>query len=209
MINYKKSLSILNKNRIIINSEEVPSKDSLNRICSKNVYSKVNYPAANNSAFDGFAIKSSDSKFASKRKKIKFQVLKILAAGDKPKIKYKKNSCIEIMTGAIIPKPFDTIIPVEIAKIEKVKKNRFLFLESRINKNQHVRYYGSDFKKKQILISKGEIINSSHILALKTLGVKNILVKKNQIFYFFRQVMKFLKTTMFQTGWLEIQIVII
>jgi molybdopterin molybdotransferase len=185
MINYKKSLSILNKNRIIINSEEVPSKDSINRICSKNVYSKVNYPAANNSAFDGFAIKSSDSKFASKRKKIKFQVLKILAAGDKPKIKYKKNSCIEIMTGAIIPKPFDTIIPVEIAKIEKVKKNRFLFLESRIKKNQHVRYYGSDFKKKQIVISKGEIINSSHILALKTLGVKNILVKKKPNILFF------------------------
>ena len=175
----------MNKNRIIINSEEVPSKDSLNRICSKNVYSKVNYPAANNSAFDGFAIKSSDSKLASKRKKIKLQVLKILAAGDEPKIKYKKNSCIEIMTGAIIPKPFDTIIPVEIAKIEKIKKNRFLLLGSRIKKKQHVRYCGSDFKKKQIVISKGEIINSSHILALKTLGVKNILVKRKPNILFF------------------------
>ena len=59
MINYKKSLSILNKNKITIGSEKVPSKDSLNRVCSKKLFSKVNYPAANNSAFDGFAIKSS------------------------------------------------------------------------------------------------------------------------------------------------------
>ena len=185
MINYKKSLLILNKNKIVINSEEVPSKDSLNRVCSKNVFSKVNYPAANNSAFDGFAIKSSDSKYASKRKKIKLKVLKTLAAGDKPKIKYKKYSCIEIMTGAIVPKPFDTIIPVEKADISRVKKNRFLLLQSRVKKKQYVRFSGSDFKRKQVIISKGEIINSSHILALKTLGVKNILVKKKPNILFF------------------------
>ena len=185
MINYKKSLSILNKNKITIGSEKVPSKDSLNRVCSKKLFSKVNYPAANNSAFDGFAIKSSDSKYTSKRKEIKFKVLKVLAAGDKPKVKYKKFTCIEIMTGAIIPKPFDTIIPVELAKIIKLKKNRFLSIDSRIKKNQFVRFCGSDFKKKQLIILKGEIINSSHILALKTLGVKNILVKKKPNILFF------------------------
>jgi len=185
MINYNKSVSILNKNKIIIGSEKIHSNDSLNRVCSKNVFSKVNYPAANNSAFDGFAIKSLDSKYASKRKEIKFKVLKVLAAGDKPKIKYKKCSCVEIMTGAIIPKPFDTIISVESAKIIKLKNSRFLFVNKRIKKNQYVRFYGSDFKKKQLIISKGEIINSSHILALKTLGFKNILVKRKPKILFF------------------------
>ena len=185
MINYNKSLLILNKNKIIIGSEKIYSKDSLNRVCSKNIFSKVNYPAANNSAFDGFAIKSLDSKYASKRKEIKFKVLRVLAAGDKPKIKYKKCSCVEIMTGAIIPKPFDTIISVESAKIVKLKNSRFLFVNKRIKKNQYVRFYGSDFKKKQLIISKGEIINSSHILALKTLGFKNILVKRKPKILFF------------------------
>ena len=185
MINYNKSVSILNKNKIIIGSEKIHCNDSLNRVCSKNVFSKVNYPAANNSAFDGFAIKSLDSKYASKRKEIKFKVLRVLAAGDKPKIKYKKCSCFEIMTGAIIPKPFDTIIPVESAKIVKLKNSRFLFVNKRIKKNQYVRFYGSDFKKKQLIISKGEIINSSHILALKTLGFKNILVKRKPKILFF------------------------
>ena len=185
MINYNKSVSILNKNKIIIGSEKIHSNDSLNRVCSKNVFSKVNYPAANNSAFDGFAIKSLDSKYASKRKEIKFKVLRVLAAGNKPKIKYKKCSCFEIMTGAIIPKPFDTIISVESAKIVKLKNSRFLFVNKRIKKNQYVRFYGSDFKKKQLIISKGEIINSSHILALKTLGFKNILVKRKPKILFF------------------------
>ena len=116
MIKYNKSLSILNKNKIIIDDERVLSQDSLNRVSSKNLFSKVNYPAGNNSAFDGFAIKSSDSYYATLKKEIKFKILKVIAAGDKPKVQYKKFTSIEIMTGAIIPKPYHTIIPVELAK---------------------------------------------------------------------------------------------
>ena len=39
--------------------------------------------------------------------------------------------------------------------------------------------------KKQLIISKGEIISPSHILAFKTLGIKNILVKKKPNILFF------------------------
>ena len=47
----------------------------------------------------------------------KFKILKSIGAGDNPKImNYKKNASIEIMTGAIIPRPFNTIIPVEKVK---------------------------------------------------------------------------------------------
>ena len=185
MIKYNKSLSILNKNKIIIDDERVLSQDSLNRVSSKNLFSKVNYPAGNNSAFDGFAIKSSDSYYATLKKEIKFKILKVIAAGDKPKVQYKKFTSIEIMTGAIIPKPYDTIIPVELAKIVKIKSKRFLSIDKKIKKNQHVRFCGSDFKKKQLIIAKGEIIKPSHILALKTLGLKNILVKKKPNILFF------------------------
>ena len=107
----------------------------------KNVFCKVNYPAANNSALDGFAIKSLDSKYASKRKEIKFKVLRVLAAGDKPKIKYKKCSCVEIMTGAIIPKPFDTVIPIELVNFYPNRKNPQFILINRKIKNNHCKYH--------------------------------------------------------------------
>ena len=134
MLNYKQSISILNKNKILIKSEKILSEVSLGRVCSGNVYSEVNYPSANNSAFDGFAVRSSDTNETSKRKEIKFKILKVLAAGDKPKVKYKRFSCIEIMTGAVIPKPFDTIIPVESAKIIKSKKIDFCSLAKKLKK---------------------------------------------------------------------------
>ena len=61
MISYDKALKILNKSKLFIKSEKILVKNSLNRVCSKNIYSKFNYPAANNTALDGFAIKSKDN----------------------------------------------------------------------------------------------------------------------------------------------------
>ena len=44
---------------------------------------------------------------------------------------------------------------------------------------------GSDYKKKDLIIKKGTIIQPSHVLAFKTLGVKNIKVKKKPNILFF------------------------
>ena len=54
----------------------------------------------------------------------KFKILKTIAAGDNPYIKkVPKLSCIEVMTGAIIKKPFDTIIPIEDIEFFPSKQN--------------------------------------------------------------------------------------
>ena len=62
MIHYKKALLKLKKNKIKIYSEKVSMKTRLNRISSVNLNSPNNYPAANNTAFDGFAINSKETR---------------------------------------------------------------------------------------------------------------------------------------------------
>ena len=54
-----------------------------------------------------------------------------------------------------------------------------------INKNDHVRFSGSDYKKGEKVISRGEIVNSSHIMAFKTLGIEKISVKKKPVIVFY------------------------
>ena len=61
MIHYKNALSKLKQNKIKIKSEIVTVEKSLNRISSINVSSPNNYPAANNTAFDGFANNSNET----------------------------------------------------------------------------------------------------------------------------------------------------
>ena len=90
------------------------------------------------------------------------------------------------MTGALIPKSFDTIIPIERINFYPNKKNaKYILLNKKIPKFEHVRFKGSDYKKGDLLISQGTILQSNHILALKTLGIKKIKVKKKPNILFF------------------------
>ena len=187
MINYKAAKKILIKSNIKIKNETINSLKSLNRVCAKDVYSPVNYPAGNNTAFDGYAINSKDTAGLNKKNLKKFKILKTIAAGDNPKIKnVKKFQTVEGMTGALISKTFDTIIPIEQIKFyPNIKNKKYILINKKINKNEYIRYLGSDYKKKEIVIKKGTLIQSSHILAFKSLGIEKIDVKiKPNILFF-------------------------
>ena len=183
MNSYKAAISKLNNNPLKIGSEIVSIKDALNRISSKEVIAKSDYPADDNTAFDGFAVNSKETKNTFQ----KFKILKTIAAGDNPYIKkVNKLSCIEVMTGAIIKKPFDTIIPIEdIEFFPSKKKAKYIIINKKIKKSEFIRPKGSDYKKGNKIIRKGELINPAHILSLKTLGIDKVLVKKkvNIVFY--------------------------
>ena len=187
MISYKKAQKILINSKINIKSEIILVKDAINRILAKNIYSPTNYPAGNNTAFDGYAVNFKETIGLSTTNIKKFKILKTLAAGDNPKIKNIKNSTtIEVMTGALVPKPFDSVIPIELIDFYPNKKNpKFILINEKIKKNNHIRFLGSDYKKGEKVISAGKVINSSHILALKSLGVAKIIVKKRPVIMFY------------------------
>ncbi len=187
MKSYSQALKILKKSRIIFNNETIKSVNSLNRVCTSNVYSNSYYPAADNSAFDGFAVNSQDTKNLNTKRGKLFKILGTIAAGNKPKIfKKKKFQTFEIMTGGIIPKGFDTIIPIEQIVFHPNKKNPLnILINSKVKKYQHVRFKGSDYKKNELILKKNTIIQPNHILAFKTLGIKKINVKKKLNILFF------------------------
>ena len=187
MINYREAKKILIKSKIKIEDEIINSSKSLNRINVLDIYSAVNYPAGTNAAFDGFAINSKETQTLNKNNSRNFKILKTISAGDNPKLrKIKKFDTVEVMTGAIIPKFFDTIVPIEKIIFYPNKKNKkYITINEKIKKNQHIRHAGSDYKKKDLIIKKGMIIQPSHIMALKTLGVIKIKVKKKPNILFF------------------------
>jgi len=187
MISYERSKKILKKAKIKIKDETINSINSLNRLVSTNVYSAINYPTGDNAAFDGYAINSKDTIRLKKNSYRQFKIIGSIAAGSKPlKKKIKKFDAIEIMTGGIIPKGFDTIIPIEQIKFYPNRTNKkFILIDQKIKKYNHVRFAGSDFKKGEVILRKNTIVQPNHILAFKTLGIKKIKVKKKINILFF------------------------
>ena len=187
MINYKKAKNILMKSKIKIKDELIDASKSINRINVLDIYCSVNYPAATNAAFDGFAINSKETNKLNKDNSQNFKILKTISAGDNPKLnRINKFEVVEVMTGALIPKFFDTIIPIEKINFYPNNKNKkYIVINKKIKKKLHIRYAGSDYKKKDLIIKKGTIIQPSHILAFKTLGIISIKVKRTPNILFF------------------------
>ena len=187
MINYQKATKIINKVSLNLPNEKISISDSLNRVCAKNVLSSSINPLSNNTAFDGFAVLAKETKGLSKKKITKFKILKTIGAGDNPKINnYQKNSAVEIMTGGIIPKPFDSIIPVEKVKyFPSEQKPTHIFVDHEVEKFSFIRFAGEDYNLKDVIVKKGELIQPKHIMALTTLGIRDLYVKKKPKIIFF------------------------
>ena len=156
MIKYQEAIKIINKASLNLSDEKISTLDSLHRVCAKNILSPTKNPLSNNTAFDGFALLAKETRELSRKKVKKFKILKSIGAGDNPKIKnYQKNSSVEIMTGAIVPKPFDSIIPVEKVKyFPSKKKPTHIVVDDQIKKFSFIRFAGEDFGLKQIVIKR-------------------------------------------------------
>jgi len=88
MISYSKSKAILKKSIIKLGDEFINTDNCLNRVTSKNIYVNSFYPSGNNAAFDGYAVKSSDTSKLNKKKFVRFKIIGTIAAG---KNLYKKK----------------------------------------------------------------------------------------------------------------------
>ena len=76
MINYQKATKIINNVSLNLPNEKISISDSLNRVCAKNVLSPSINPLSNNTAFDGFAVLTKETKGLSKKKVKKFKIIK-------------------------------------------------------------------------------------------------------------------------------------
>ena len=140
------------------------------RILSENIICKIPIPRFDNSAMDGYAMRFEKSETPYKSYEIKGSIF----AGDTNEYILQKNDTFSIMTGAKVPKNCDFVIQKE--KVE-IRANSVILKESP-KKNQCIKFSGEDFKKGEILLKKGTLLDANAIGILATQGINEVLVKK-------------------------------
>ena len=187
MITYPEAISLIDKISLKLPNEKISILNSVNRVCAADILSPSANPSSNNAAFDGFAVIAKETEGLSSQKTKKFKILRTIAAGDEPKIdNYEKNSAVEVMTGGLVPKPFDSIIAVEKVKYFPTKKKpTHIIVDEEVKQFSYIRFAGEDYNLKDVVIKKGELIQPKHIMALTTLGIKDVQVKKQPQIIFF------------------------
>ena len=146
--------------------EKVSLLDALGRVIGEDIYAKRNIPPLDNSAMDGYALKSEDVRKASQNHPVRLVVIEDLPAGFISTKTIEKGKAIRIMTGAPIPKGADAVVPVEVTK----KEDGFVLIFNAAGPGENIRVSGEDVKQGDRVISRGDIVRPAEVGMLASVG---------------------------------------
>lgn len=169
LISVEEALSFVLKETIDFGIEEVDFKDSLGRVLRENIKADREMPPFDRVSMDGIAIKY--SVFNSGQRN--FEIENIQAAGSEQLTLENDDHCIEAMTGAILPRGTDAVIPFELIDIEDGKAQINL---DEIKFFQNIHKKGLDRSKNEVLIPIDTKISSAEIGVLATVGKSRVKV---------------------------------
>lgn len=155
--------------------ERVSLLDATGRVCAEDLYAKVAVPHFPRAGMDGYAIIAKESQGASSDQPVVLRVIDTIFAGDSEKENVlSSGTAIRIMTGALVPAPYDAVIKQEWTDYGKEEVS--LYREVEVGSNYGI--IGEDVQVAQKIVSKYQLINSRTVGILAAQGVQelNVLV---------------------------------
>lgn len=146
--------------------EKVSLLDALGRVIAEDIFAKRNIPPLDNSAMDGYALRSEDVRQASQDHPVRLVVIEDLPAGFISTKTVERGKAVRIMTGAPIPKGADTVVPVEVTK----KEDGSVLIFKATGVGENIRESGEDVKQGDCVISKGDIVRPAEVGMLASVG---------------------------------------
>ena len=171
MITAAEAKGIILKNIKIKKPQRVPLSGALDLVLVRDIKAANSLPPFSNSAMDGFAVKSKDTKSASEEMSVKLRVVGDLPAGHYSKKILKHGEAIRIMTGAPLPQGADSVVMVENTKSD----SKYVGIFKAAKHGENVRQKGEDVKTGEVVLKKGAVVTPQRIGMLAALGFKEVL----------------------------------
>ncbi len=148
--------------------EEKLLSNALGFALAETLYAKMDTPPFNNSAMDGYAFSC-----ALWDKKSSLTIIGEVQAGSNNNLKTGPNEAIRIFTGAPVPADVDTVIMQEKVNLEDGK---ITILDDGLFQGSNIRPKGSQTKKGDVALKKGQIITPAGISYLASMGFSKVKV---------------------------------
>ncbi|WP_338786741.1 gephyrin-like molybdotransferase Glp [Metabacillus sp. FJAT-53654] len=163
-------------------SEHVDLQQSYGRFLAVDIIADHPVPPFDRSPYDGFAIRSIDTKYASTDHPVDFEVIDEIGAGSVSEFTIGEMQAVRIMTGAQIPSGCDAVVMLELTKVFQKAGRDYMSLKRSFNKGDNISFKGEDTQYGNILVKKGAYISPGIIALLATFGYAKVaVVKKPQI----------------------------
>ena len=154
-------------------TEAMSLDDSVGRILSKDIHSKINVPGFDNSAMDGYTIALGEKNVEETNQT--FKVVDRIAAGSIGN-ELKEGNAARIFTGAPIPKGANTVVMQEECQASKDGSEITIIRSIKLNEN--IRLTGNDIVKNDVILKTGKKIEPEDISLAASVGIGELEVFK-------------------------------
>jgi len=146
--------------------EKVDILEARGRVIGEDVFAPRDIPSAANSAMDGYAVRSADTKGVSALKPVELKVIETIAAGSASRKTLQAGQAARIMTGAVVPKGADAVVRRE----DTEEQGKTVRIKVAAPKGLDIRFPGEDVQKGEGVIAAGSVLRPGHIGMLAALG---------------------------------------
>ncbi len=152
---------------------EVQLIDAHGCILAEDITAPLDLPPFDNSAMDGYAVRSEDLAGASEPAPVHLPVVGDIPAGSSPAYSVQPGLCVRIMTGAPVPPGADAVVPVEwtdggVASVS---------IDRPVTPGAYIRRAGEDVTTGEVVLATGAHLGAAQIGLLAAIGRDRVPVR--------------------------------
>ncbi len=150
--------------------ESLPLAQCSGAVLRENIYCERDQPPFDRVAMDGMALDSAAPRGGVRR----LRVQALQAAGEPPLSLASRASCIEVMTGAVLPAGCDAVVPIEQVSVADGEAQ--LAAGALVEPWQHVHRCGSDSRQGSLLLAAGTRLAAPEVAIAASAGMARVRV---------------------------------
>ncbi|MBI2614294.1 MAG: molybdopterin molybdotransferase MoeA [Gemmatimonadetes bacterium] len=167
--------------------ECIPLLEALDRVLASDVRSPMDVPMWDNSAMDGYAVRSADFAAAGGAAEaagaaVQLRVVETVPAGKFPQQALGPGECTRIFTGAPLPEGADGVIRQEDATPLGADRVR---IDKTRDVGKNLRRRGEDIQKESLVLARGTPLGAAHLGVLASIGESEVFVHRRPRVAFF------------------------
>jgi len=166
-------------------TENIGIFDALGRVLAHDVVSPLSVPPHDNSGMDGFAF---DGAQLQPGKPLTLRVVGTVLAGAPWTGSVGPGECVKIMTGALMPRGLDTVVPQELttATARATPQGDGIAIAADVlRRGDNRRLKGEDLMQGSVALAKGALLTPAALGLLASLGLETVQVfRRLRVAYF-------------------------
>ncbi len=158
----------------VLAPETLACADALGRVLAEPVVSRRDLPPADNSAMDGYAVRSADCAAASRERPVRLRIAFQVAAGGRAERALAPGEAARVLTGAPVPPGADSVVRQEDADADGDE----LRVRVAPSAREHIRDAGEDVRAGETVLEPGVVLGPAQLGLLAALGRSVVAVRQ-------------------------------